>query len=282
MDSNTSNFVIFPCQKRKKNKVQHASGFLEPNATWTGRIQGNIATFEASSKWPNFVLYLRLVKPPIHNKIRAQKTPWHACADVVVYSSAITACEKNHEWKTALEVFEHMENAGSDLQMDFLRPFRECHVKHDCRCEVMWGIRPNAVTYAACISACGRHSDWRQAEIGEIGTDGIVEETRLVQALHFLTAAHETGHRSTIACNVRSWLRSSKSRMPKYDKAKNSMNLQRTSIDETSMISWCQNSRPPSVRVRMGMNGRPAFMTFYVWYFREENELMQGIERWEC
>lgn len=38
--------------------------------------------------------------------------PLQSLADVVVYSSAITACEKNHEWKMALLVFDHMQHAS--------------------------------------------------------------------------------------------------------------------------------------------------------------------------
>ena len=43
--------------------------------------------------------------------------PVHASPDVVVYSSAITTCEKNQQWKMALEIFEQMNEQGENTNL---------------------------------------------------------------------------------------------------------------------------------------------------------------------
>lgn len=98
------------------------------------------------------------------------------------FSSAITACEKVGDWRTALELLDSMEkegvartpisyNAAISACEKGMVPQKACEVFQRMKRE---GIRPSVVSYSALISAAEKGSQWKLAlEILEdMKTDG--------------------------------------------------------------------------------------------------------------
>merc|ERR1719468_924677 len=91
--------------------------------------------------------------------------------DTITYSAAISACEKNAEWRMALDLFAAMGRA-------LVEPNAITYNAAISACEkaAEWWmaldifaamgravVEPNAITYSAAISACEKAAEWQKA-----------------------------------------------------------------------------------------------------------------------
>ncbi|CAE7541052.1 unnamed protein product, partial [Symbiodinium pilosum] len=141
-------------------------------------------------------------------------------ADVVVYSAAISSCERAHEWEAALAVFDSMHRAGVSPNSITIcaalsalaaggKWVEALQLLPLCRREIIavnatiaacakaseWktpllllsrlpeGVLPTVVTFSAVINACQRAGEWQQclALFQEMAQHGLAEEDSLAR-----------------------------------------------------------------------------------------------------
>ncbi|CAJ1336977.1 unnamed protein product, partial [Effrenium voratum] len=100
----------------------------------------------------------------IFQEVKASARP-----DIVMYTTALTACRKAAKWQAALAILQEAQEEAEVNVTTFTAALSCCgkaaqwkQALHVLGCMQKWQLQPNVVTMGAAIDACGKSQQWQR------------------------------------------------------------------------------------------------------------------------